>query len=127
SLSIPLPYVDGHIFDDMELAECADAFALSNQPKGSAQRIELAEGQPIRQALGLIDSQLPTQFDVFFDELKLQRPIKFKNLPASSHALKKPLVFLGKCREEFAKVPRELSGGPLAFEAYLFWTPKVAP
>jgi hypothetical protein len=34
---------------------------------------------------------------------------------------------LGKCREEFPKVPRELSGGPLAFEAYLFWSPKIAP
>ena len=41
--------------------------------------------------------------------------------------MKNPLVFIGKCREEFKKLPRELSGGPLAFEAYLFWTPKVAP
>ncbi len=64
---------------------------------------------------------------LFFDELKLRRPIKFKDLPTTGHALKKPLVFLGKCREEFRKLPRELSGGPLAFEAYLFWTPKVAP
>jgi len=66
-------------------------------------------------------------FDVFVDDLKLFRPIKFKNLPATNNALKNPLVFIGKCREEFPKLPRELSGGPLAFEAYLFWTPKVAP
>jgi hypothetical protein len=45
----------------------------------------------------------------------------------SGNALKKPLVFLGKCTEQFKKLPRELSGGPLAFEAYLFWTPKIAP
>jgi len=37
------------------------------------------------------------------------------------------LVFIGKCREEFPKLLPELSGGPLAFDAYLFWTPKVAP
>jgi len=36
-------------------------------------------------------------------------------------------VFIGQCKEEFAKIPREFSGGPLAFEAYLFWTPKIAP
>jgi hypothetical protein len=59
--------------------------------------------------------------------LQLSRPIKFKGLPTTSNAIKTPLVFLGKCREEFQKIPRELSGGPLEFEAYLFWTPKIAP
>ena len=66
-------------------------------------------------------------FDVFFDDLKLARPLKFRDLPSTNNALKNPLVFIGSCREEFKKLPRELSGGPLAFEAYLFWTPKVAP
>ena len=64
---------------------------------------------------------------VFFDNLKLSRPIRFTGLPVTNHALKQPIVFIGKCREEFPSVAREFSGGPLAFEAYLFWTPKVAP
>jgi hypothetical protein len=45
----------------------------------------------------------------------------------TSHALKRPIVFVGKCKQSFEKVPRELSGGPLNFEAYLLWTPKVVP
>lgn len=127
SLAVPLPYVEGHLFD-MSLSGWAEAFKLSNQPKGSAQKLELKNDRPIREVLGLSDpADSAGQFEVYFDNLKLARPIKFKNLPTTSNALKRPLVFFGKCREEFSKVPRELSGGPLAFEAYLFWTPKIAP
>src|ERR1017187_7843465 len=127
SLAVPLPYVEGRLFD-MDLEGWAEAFLLSNQAKGAAQRISLAGGGPIRAKAGLTDPiGSVDNFDVFFDDLKLCRPIRFKNLPATNNALKNPLVFIGSCREEFLKVPRELSGGPLAFEAYLFWTPKVAP
>lgn len=127
SLAVPLPYVDGHLFD-MNLEGCADAFLLSNQPKGAAQRINLRGGGPIRNKASLADPVNPIgKFDIFFDDLRLSRPIKFRGLPATNNALKNPLVFIGKCREEFPKLPRELSGGPLSFEAYLVWTPKVAP
>ena len=127
SLAVPLPYVEGHLFD-MDLEGWADAFMLSNQPKGSAQRLSLQSGSPLRNIADLHDPVgFIGKFDVFFDDLKLFRPIKFKGLPATNNALKAPLAFIGKCREEFPKLPRELSGGPLAFEAYLFWTPKVAP
>lgn len=127
SLAIPLPYVDGHIFD-MPQAGWADTFALANTPKGLARRIVPEDGKTIREAMKLADPvEKVGQFDVYFDDLKLFRPIKFRDLPTSSNALKKPLVFLGKCSERFEKSPRELSGGSLAFEAYLFWTPKVAP
>ncbi len=127
SLAIPLPYVGGHLFD-MDIDGWAEAFTLSNQPKGSAQKLEAAGGGALREAAQLTDPVGTIgQFEVFFDDLRLARPIMFKGLPTTSNALKHPLVFIGKCREEFKKVPRALSGGPLAFEAYLFWTPKVAP
>jgi len=126
SLAVPLPYVDGHLFD-VDLDGWSEAFALSNQPKGAAQTIDLSKPGPLRDKIGLTDPVGIGQFDVYFDDLKLFRPIKFKGLPVTNNALKIPLVFVGKCREEFSKLPRELSGGPLAFEAYLFWTPKVAP
>lgn len=126
SLAVPLPYVDGHIFD-LKLADLADAFLLSNSPKGSAEQLKVKQGQRPRDLLQLKETDPSSRFEVFFDNLQLKRPIKFNNLPASNHALKRPLVFLGKCREEFPKVPRELSGGPLEFEAYLFWNPKIAP
>ncbi|WP_421614757.1 hypothetical protein [Burkholderia glumae] len=62
-----------------------------------------------------------------FDGLLLRRPLKYVGLPTTHHALKKPLVFVGKCDEQFKNVPLELSGGALQFEAYLFWNPKIAP
>lgn len=126
SLAVPLPYVDRHLFD-MDIDGWAEAFMLSNQPKGAAHKLD-AVGAPLREKADLHDPVgLIGGFDVFFDDLKLARPLKFKDLPTTNNALKHPLVFIGKCREEFKKLPRELSGGPLAFEAYLFWTPKVAP
>lgn len=126
SLAVPLPYVDKHLFD-MDVKGWAVAFTLSNQPKGAAQKLDAA-GAPLRKKAGLKDpvGHIGT-FDIFLDDLKLARPIKFKGLPATNNALKHPLIFIGKCREEFPKLRRELSGGPLEFEAYLFWTPKVAP
>lgn len=127
ALAVPLPYIDGNLFD-LEVRGLTDVFALSNLSRGAATPVDIAQGQTIRAALDLEElqpSNLP--FEVFFDDLKLLRPIKYRNLPTTNHALKKPIAFVGKCREDFSKVPRELSGGPLSFEAYLFWTPKIAP
>ena len=50
-------------------------------------------------------------FEELIDDLKLARPIKFKGLPMSSHALKHPLVFIGKCEEKFPRIDPALSGG----------------
>ena len=51
----------------------------------------------------------------------------FADLPETSHAVKKPILVVGRYREEFGGVPPELTGGPLEFEAYLMWAPKIAP
>lgn len=125
SLATPLRYVDEHLFDTK--ARWAGVYLLSNQARGAAERISIGS-KTLRQALSLRDpADSVGTFDVFVDELKLARPLKFKNLPETNNAIKTPIIFVGKCREEFSKIPAELSGGPLAFEAYLFWTPKVAP
>jgi hypothetical protein len=127
ALAVPLPYVEGHLFD-LDLEGHADTFLLSNMPKGIATPVTLPSGTSLRKSLKLKDpAENPGQFDVFFDGLKLSRPVRFTNLPTTNNALKNPIVLIGKCREEFSKVSRALSGGPLAFEAYLFWTPKIAP
>ncbi len=126
SLSIPLKYVDGHLFD-MDLTGWSESFLISNKPKGAAQELILTEGLTIKDTLNLKGGNDTLKFDVFIDELKLFRPIKFKGLPNSGHAIKHPLIFIGKCREEFNSYSTDLSGGPLEFEAYLFWTPKVVP
>ena len=54
-------------------------------------------------------------------------PLVFVGLPVTHHAVKKPIFFVGRYREEFDGIPPELTGGTLAFEAYLMWTPKIAP
>lgn len=126
SLSIPLSYVEGHLFDT-EISNSAIIFSISNQPKGGAQEVKLSQGVTIREKFKLIEGSHIEEFAVFIDNLELSRPIRFKNLPTSSHAIKKPMVFIGNCEESFSAYPRELSGGPLAFEAYLFWNPKIAP
>ncbi len=127
ALAVPLPYVDGHLFD-MPVSGWAKTFEISNKRKGSAKAVEGTPKTSIRNALALTDPKGAVgTFDVFIDDLKLARPIKFRNLPMSSHALKHPIVFIGKCDERFAKISPELSGGRLQFEAYLFWSPKIAP
>lgn len=127
ALAVPLPYLDKHIFDQ-EPNGWAEVFELSNRPKTSATSVAFKDGESIRKKFKLTDpSDSVGHFEVLFDDLKLVRPIKFTELPDSKGALKTPLVFIGKIRETFEKVPRELSGGPLAFEAYLFWTPKISP
>lgn len=110
SLAIPLPYVDGHLFD-MPASGWAKTFQLSNKPRGSA-TAESSSKSSIRKLFGLSDPKDPSgKFEVIIDDLKLARPIKFKGLPTSSHALKHPLVFIGKCDENFSSILPELSGG----------------
>jgi hypothetical protein len=127
ALAIPLPYVDEHLFD-LPVSGWTKTFEISNKRKASAKEVQGRSSQTIRSAVGLSDPKGSVgTFDVFIDELKLARPIQFKNLPMSAHALKHPLVFVGKCDEKFSNIDPELSGGRLQFEAYLFWSPKIAP
>jgi len=127
ALAVPLPYVEGHLFDQ-PTSGWASVFELSNKVRGSTKRVEPKPPVKIRQALSLSDPKDdPGKFEIIFDDLKLKRPIRFRKLPTTDHALKHPLVFIGKCSEKFSGVPPALSGGPLSFEAYLFWSPKIAP
>ena len=127
ALGIPLPYVEGHLFD-MAPKDWAHVFELSSPPKNSAEEVEFAKGETIRERFDLTDpAESVGVFEVFLDDLKLVRPIKFVALSESKGALQEPLIFIGKHQETFPNLPTELTGGPLAFEAYLFWTPKIAP
>jgi hypothetical protein len=126
SLSIPAKYVDGHLFDT-NISSWKNVFCLNNQPRGSAVPVKLTEGKTLREELNLQEGLGDDEFEVLVDDLKLSRPIRYKGLPNSDHAIKNPLIFIGKCKEEFSRVSIDLSAGPLEFEVYLFWTPKVLP
>lgn len=124
SLAVPAPYVDGHLYDKTS-GEWTRTFLLSNE-KGEAATEITSKSRTIREAANLTDQETD-DFQVTIDALELARPISYDFLPSTSAALNMPLVFVGKCHEDFEGVPVELSGGPLSFEAYLFWSPKIAP
>lgn len=128
ALAAPLPYIDGHPFDLDATTEVLH-YQLQNTTRGQTQPLELKRGQTIRDALNLSSPSLRKgdRFDVTIDGMQLFRPISFLNQPTTAHAVKTPLLCVGHCREDFKDKPVSLSGGPLEFEAYVFWTPKVVP
>lgn len=129
ALALPLPYVGRNLLDETVADDWAYIYRISNAPKGSAQALENpAPDKTLREVANFSSLRHEaSDFSVSIDGLSLKRPIKFRNLPTTQHVLKKPMIFLGSMREDFKGFPREVSAGPLEFEAYLFWTPKIAP
>ncbi|MDG4718180.1 MULTISPECIES: ATP-binding protein [Thalassospira] len=127
SLAVPLPYVDGHLFSLTKEETSGKYYSLSNQPKGHASELSEESTSPATQ-LGLTaHKESYGHFNVRIDDLSLARPIKYRDLPQTQNAITHPLIFIGKCDTYASPHPAEITGGPLAFEAYLFWTPKIAP
>lgn len=128
ALSLPLPYVDEHPFATA-FGNDAYTYEVFAGRDASPRRIELGPQETLAEHCDLqsADDAAASPFSVLFDDLRLARPLRFTDLPVSGHALTQPVVLAGKCREEFSGVPRALSGGPLEFEAYLLWNPKIAP
>ena len=128
ALSAPVAYLEGHPFDLVNDGEML-FFRLENRLKGQAQPLKIPEGKSLRKTLGLKspDGATADQFEVFIDGVQILRPILLRDLPRTSTAVKNPLIFVGKHRQEFDNKSRELTGGPLEFEAYLFWAPKIVP
>jgi hypothetical protein len=127
-LAAPLSYIEQHPFDLPKHKELR-IFELSNDNRGQAREIELKRGQSSRSKLKYIAPErvAKDKFDVFIDGIQLFRPIRFTELPSSANVIQSPLLFVGKYSPRLTDIPNELSGGPLSFEAYLFWTPVVVP
>lgn len=126
SLSIPIKYVEGNLFDK-QISSWAEWFEISNTSKGSAKQIAADQRETVRSKLNLVEGAREDTFDVFFDNVKLFRPIRYTDAPITTNAIKTPLVFIGKCKENFESYPIALTTGPLEFEAYLYWNPKIVP
>ncbi|MFJ3035639.1 ATP-binding protein [Curtobacterium pusillum] len=125
-LSLPLPYVHRSPFE-LNLGADRKYFRLSNQARGSATPVEVnAEAK----ASSLLPSPVVDSvedFRVVVDGIELSRPLIFENLPSTAHVMKDPLFFIGHLREEFIGFSDDFAAGPLEFDAYMVWTPKVAP
>jgi hypothetical protein len=127
SLAIPVTYIDGHPFD-IPFGPSMQVYELSGTGPRSASALNLSGEQTIRERLQLPDAHSEaSDFRVIIDDLQLHRPLIFRNLPATSNKVKSPMIFAGQLRETFPGVDRAVSGGPLAFQAYLLWAPKIAP
>jgi hypothetical protein len=128
SLCAPLEYLEKHPFDVSGGGEFI-FYELENRDRGQAKRLALGKGETPRQALHLKAPNGATgkSFAVFVDGMELFRPILFHDLPRTKAAVANPMFFIGHDNQKFEKKPIQLSGGPLAFEAYLFWAPRIIP
>ena len=128
SLASPLNYVEQHPFD-LPKDESTLFFQLENKSTGQASELNLSDQQTPREKLNLKTPLHPAsdRFCVTIDGIQLSRPIIFSDQPKTENAIKTPLMFIGGYRENFDNKPVSMSGGPLEFEAYLFWTPRVLP
>ena len=127
SLAIPAPYVSGNPFD-LPLQDKLSLYEMPQSGRATPVEFKLTDDGTVRgiKSIGSA-ADVGRDFTVLVDDLQLARPLVFTDLPETSHAVKKPILFVGRCREEFAGGPPELAGGPLEFEAYLMWAPKIAP
>lgn len=127
SLAIPARYAAGNPFE-LPFGDDAYVYELPASVRAAPVALELSDGETIiaTRSIGST-SKVGADFRVLFDDLELARPMVFTELPTTSHAVRKPIIFAAHCREEFDGIPRELAGGPLEFEAYLMWAPKIAP
>ena len=127
SLAIPVTYIEGHPFD-IPFNGSTHVYRLMGSTPRSVEALHLSDGQTIRERLNLPDAHSEAgDFRVVIDDLQLHRPLIFRNLPATSNKVKSPMIFVGQLRETFPGVDPALSAGPLAFQAYLLWAPKIAP
>jgi hypothetical protein len=128
SLSAPLDYIEKHPFD-LTGSDELYFYRLSNDRKGQPKQLDLKPKEQLRDRLNLKTPERgkAPPFNVFVDEVQLFRPIRFRDLPTTSHTIKKPLLFAGSFRPDLSKYPEDIRGGSLDFEAYFLWTPKVVP
>lgn len=125
-LSVPVDYIDRHPFL-LTGAEYPKVYRLNNDPKSKAEEIDLSPLVTIKDYFGLETKTDSTGFNVYIDGVKLYRPIKFTGLPSTGAAVKNPILFVGSAKPDVSKYSPALTGGDLAFEAYILWCPKIIP
>jgi hypothetical protein len=128
SLAAPLEYVDVHPFD-LPATNGHTTYELENRARGQAKRLLIPAGLTPRETVKLVspNSASGNPFSVFVDGMQLLRPILLRNLPKTTRAVDTPMLFIGQDSQTFDNKPVQLSGGPLSFEAYLLWAPRIVP
>ncbi|WP_110241658.1 ATP-binding protein [Nocardioides gilvus] len=126
ALAVPLPYVKKHPFE-LDATDNTIFYRLTNSGR-QAERLDVPAASSVREVAELGDAVADVAgFQVFLDDLELKRPLNMTDLPPTQNSLRQPILFAGSFREEFDGIDPELSGGPLAFQSYFMWAPKIAP
>jgi len=127
SLSLPLNYLNDHPFD--KSGDSGITFLNVPDGKGASTEIAIEPKQTLRETLNLqagMIGKLPT-FTVEFDGIRLMRPIVLPNTLRKPSRVKSPLMMVSKEQAPFRSETLRLAGGPLRFEAYLYWNSKIVP
>lgn len=128
ALSSPISYIDTHPFCMLSEIDEPRFFKISNNAKGKVEELELKEKDFRSNELTINPIADPAGgFNVYFDGIKLYRPIAFNKQKKSNSALKQPLMFYGKYEAPFKSIDLRFAGGELAFEVYFFWNSKILP
>lgn len=127
SLSLPLRYIGTHPFD-LDGSESI-RFLRFPEDDGQAERLELAPTESLREHLKLRtghgDAGGP--FSVRLDGVELRRPIRLSRSLFTKSRVGAPVIIAGKQDNPFDTKDLERAGGPLSFEAYLYWNSRIVP
>ena len=127
SLSLPLDYIDGHPFD----IQGSSGPLLLRIPEGrsQAEEIQLAPTETLRQRLrlraGVGNRDRP--FSVTMDGVALRRPVRLPLSLRKEYRVRAPLMIVARQENPFSENDSARAGGPLSFEAYLYWNSRIVP
>jgi hypothetical protein len=127
SLSLPLNYVRRHPFE----FDGGDGLIFYGVPTGGgqAEEISIPENETVRGHLNL-QSGLEDPcggFMIEVDGIAIKRPIDLPDRLIAKSRIPAPVMMVAKEKAPFKNKDLERAGGPLEFEAYLYWNSKIIP
>ena len=127
SLSLPLSYIGGNPFD-LD-GSCGVVFFDFPDREKQAEVLNLASTDSLREHLGLqVDPHtIDRPFSVTLDGVSLRRPIRLSGELEKPSRVGAPVMVAAKQENPFRAKHLERAGGPLSFEAYLYWNSRIIP
>ena len=126
SLSLPMDYIGDHPFD-LDGSSGLICFELSAQAK-QATRVTLAVKESLRDRFGFRSgSRNVSRFLVTLDGIDLRRPIRLPQGLAKTSRVGAPAILVSQQENPFASDDLARAGGPISFEAYLYWNSRILP
>ena len=127
SLSLPITYMDEDPFD----LDDQSGILFFDLPSTSRQsnRVELEQGRTLREHFDLTarSRQPALSFHVSLDGMLLKRPIRLPKVLEARSRISAPVLTVAKETAPFSEADLDLAGGPLEFEAYLYWNSRIIP